>query len=230
MNDNVTLQELAQARAKSYRVLSALYLSPPAEALAAEIRRDSLVVEDASHALRGAARELSAAFCEFDPPAAERLLAAEHTRLFVLPSGVLPHEAVFLDENRRLGGRVTESVRRFYREAGAEASEQCLELPDHVGVELEFMAFLCGIEAQLRQQADAAGLRRCVELQERFLAAHLGRWHTPFCEKLAAESRSDVYRALARLTLAFLDVELARVPALNESLQSEARTVCVPVT
>ena len=221
---------VAADRAMTYSILSALHLAAPAKGLADTIRAGGLFSGEAAAPVRAAANDLSAAFREAAQPVFENDLAAEHTRLFVLPSGVAPHESIYCDENTRLGGRVTEGVKRFYEHAGAELSTVCLELPDHIGVELEFMNFLCGVEAQLRLQAHTAGLLQCLGFQRDFLSEHLLRWYGPFCDRVLNLSNSGAYRALARLTAAFLEVEGSRVPGLSDELHSKSRTVCVPVT
>ena len=227
MNAEREMQVVAAGRARTYGALSALYIAAPSKDLAEMIRAGGLAAQDSSSPLGAAASDLTASFREAAVPGLENELAAEYTRLFVLPSGVLPHEAIYLDENKRLGGRVTAGVRRYYEDAAAKLTNACLELPDHIGVELEFMGFLCGIEAQLREQADAAGLQKCLEIQHGFLTEHLLRWHQPFCAKVLASSNSGAYRALANLTIAFLEAERGLVPELIDKLDSESRTVCV---
>ena len=227
MNAEREMQVVAAGRARTYGALSALYIAAPSKDLAEMIRAGGLAAQDSSSPLGAAASDLTAFFREAAVPGLENELAAEYTRLFVLPSGVLPHEAIYLDENKRLGGRVTAGVRRYYEDAAAKLTNACLELPDHIGVELEFMGFLCGIEAQLREQADAAGLQKCLEIQHGFLTEHLLRWHQPFCAKVLASSNSGAYRALANLTIAFLEAERGLVPELIDKLDSESRTVCV---
>jgi len=227
VNAEREMQVVAAGRARTYGALSALYIAAPSKDLAEMIRAGGLAAQDSSSPLGAAASDLTAFFREAAVPGLENELAAEYTRLFVLPSGVLPHEAIYLDENKRLGGRVTAGVRRYYEDAAAKLTNACLELPDHIGVELEFMGFLCGIEAQLREQADAAGLQKCLEIQHGFLTEHLLRWHQPFCAKVLASSNSGAYRALANLTIAFLEAERGLVPELIDKLDSESRTVCV---
>lgn len=226
MIDHSEMQTVAAGRAKTYGVLSALFMARPSGELADTIRAGALVADGASSPMRAAAGELLAAFRQTAQPDCENELAAEHTRLFVLPSGVVPYESVYLDENKRLGGRITENVKCYYRESGAELSSGCLELPDYLGVELEFMSFLCGIEAQLRERPDAAGLRKCLGFQDDFLKTHLLRWAGPCCEKVIGETNSVVYRALGRFTLAYLDSEREFVPQLIGEIDSEARTLC----
>lgn len=218
---------VADSRARTYAILSALYTAAPTQDLVATIRTGGLLAEGASAPLTVAANELSDALRDVATPGSYNDLAAEHTRLFVLPSGVMPHESMYLDQNKRLGGRITAGVRRCYEEAAAELTKACLELPDHMGVELEFMSFLCGIEAQLRKQPDAAGLKRCLGFQHDFLAEHLLRWYQPLCERVLRDSASGTYRALAKLTVAFLKSETQLVPQIIDELDTESRTLCV---
>ncbi len=226
MIDSDEMQIVAAGRAKTYAILAALYSAPPAEDLAALIRTGGLVVEGGG-SLRAAADALTESFRRAASDGlAEAELVAEHTRLFTLPSGVVPHESYYADENRRIGGHVTAAVKMYYDAAAAELTGACLELPDHVGVELEFMKFLCDLEAQFWQASNEEGLRRCMDFQEGFLADHLLRWYRELCEKIRNETSLEIYRALARLTVEFLEAEQAFVPDLTKVIHSERRNVC----
>lgn len=226
MNHHQEMQAIAAGRAKTYAVLSALFAAPPSADLAAAIREDGLV-QDGSGALAAAADELTA-FFRLAPEGAQldTEVAAEHTRLFVLPAGVVPHESYYLDENKRVGGHITVSVFQYYENAAAQLSPACIDLPDHMGVELEFMKFLCGLEAQFWHEQNEEGLRKCLDFQNAFLADHLLLWYRPLCEKVIEETSLGLYRALARLTMVFLDAERAFVPELTEEI-SQWRETCV---
>jgi TorA maturation chaperone TorD len=220
------MQIIASGRARTYALLAALYSAPPAAELAATIRKGGLApdgsgpLKDATEALTGAFRRLESA----GPFAAD--VIAEHTRLFTLPSGVVPHESYYMDTNQRVGGHVTAAVKRYYDNAAAQLTGACLELPDHMGVELEFMQFLCDIEAQFWNGPDADGLQRCLDFQNGFLSEHLLRWHRELCEKILQETGLEIYRALATLTLEFLEAERLYVPVLAQEIHSEWRTPC----
>lgn len=222
------MQERAAGRAKTYAILAAIFTAPPTPELAAAIASGALDLEQGSP-LAAAASELTAAFRQLAAAAVpDNDVIAEHTRLFVLPSGVVPHESYYLDDNRRLGGHVTVAVQRYYNAAAATTSDACLELPDHMGVELGFMKFLTDIEAQLwQEEPESEGLAKCLELQQGFLEGHLLRWHEALCRKVVEETNLDLYRALARLTLDFLTVEATLVPALALEVSSQGRTTCV---
>lgn len=227
MIDPRKMEAVAAGRGKTYAILSALYSAPPSGELMDMIRAGGLAQQDDSP-LGDAANDLTAFFRE--SAFGDRLdseLAAEHTRLFVLPSGVIPHESFYLDENKRVGGRVTAGVQRYYQEAAAQLTSACLDLPDHMGVELEFMKFLCDIETQFWKEPNWAGLQKSLDFQNAFLSEHLLRWHKPLCEKVLDETKLGMYRALARLTIEFLEAERAFVPDLTKVIHSERRKVCV---
>ena len=229
MIDPKEMHNVAVGRAKTYAVLAALYSAPPTQELAAMICAGDITT-DGSEALNSAASELTACFQRAASDGSmDSDVVAEYTRLFVLPSGVIPNESFYADENRRIGGHVTVEVQQFYEAAGAQLTGACLELPDHIGVELEFMKFLCDIEAQLWLAPDSAGLRQCLDFQCNFLADHLLQWQRALCDRIRNESDMDLYRALARLTADFLDAEWAFVPELAGGVCAEGRKSCEPV-
>jgi putative dimethyl sulfoxide reductase chaperone len=224
--DHNAMKAAAAGRQVLYAVLSAYYLAPPSAELAAIVSSEHFA--DAARASVGKpAADFAAAVRRAvagDPEPSS--LEAEHTSLFVLPSGVVPHEAFYLDENRRLGGRITAAVQQSYDLAAAYTSEQCLELPDHIGVELEFMAFLCDLEEQFWASSELSGVGKCRELQRSFLEDHLLRWHAALCEKVEGEAALDLYRALARLTFEFLESERGHVCDVFEQASQEKGKSC----
>jgi TorA maturation chaperone TorD len=220
------MQSIAEGRAKTYAVLAGLYSAPPSKELAESIRAGSLSSENGG-SLSSAANELTACFRQIAPDVlSENDLVAEYTRLFAMPSGVIPYESFYTDENKRVGGHVTVAVQQYYDAAMAQLTGMCLESPDHIGVELEFMKFLCEIEAQFWEVLNWEGLYQCLDFQRGFLDGHLLRWHQSLCEKVISESSLELFRALARLTIDFLEAEREFVPELAEEVCSEGRTLC----
>lgn len=218
------VREAAEGRANTYAVLSALYLNAPSDGFIETIRTGGMAVNGADDVGQAALWLLECLRNAESEDANRRI--AEYTRLFVLPSGVIPNESYYLDQNQRIGGRVTVSVLNFYHRAGADFGDTCLELPDHIGAELEFMRFLCAMEQQLREEPTSEGLRRCLEFQRTFLSEHLLRWYEPLCKAVLGEATSDLYRAVAGLTGEFLAVENRFVPWLAEQFDSEGRELC----
>jgi TorA maturation chaperone TorD len=204
MKDHV----LAEKRSKMYGFLASICLQPPSESLAAMIRDGSILkMFDANQEEFWLSRLKGYVDRAAEDPELIEDLTAEHASFFVLPSGVIPHEAVYKDKKKRLGGRDTMDVARFYQLAGAEITEECIEMPDHLGIELQFMEFLCGIEKELAAKDEADGLRECHRLQNEFLNQHLLQWAFQCCEDIFRESEKGFYGAVANLVSDFLSSE-----------------------
>jgi len=159
----------------------------------------------------------------------ERLLeelAVDYAWLFLGPGEhISPHESVqrpdVAQASRQFWGKATGQVKQYIETCGFVYDADFNGIPDHIGVELEFMAHLCMAEAeawQKRQLSQAAVFER---YQKQFLEEHLLIWVPPFCEKMARRAQTSLYRFIAHLTGSFIagDHELIGRYA---GLQSEA--------
>jgi TorA maturation chaperone TorD len=220
--DAITAQEM-DARGRMYRLLSAVYLRP----LTPELLR-RIVAEDFLEALvslfdADAVAELRGFASSNRRGDQDASLKQEYMDLFAVPTDryVTPFEDVYWGTavNREaqrgplLGERAVAVLRR-YREAAAEMTELCDELPTHIGVELSFMSFLCEREAaafrgggstppeeEERVNGASAQYR---DLQIQFLQKHLNVWFPQLSRAIQARARTDLYRGLARITEEFL--------------------------
>ncbi len=138
-------------------------------------------------------------------------LAIEYTRLFLGPGRhVRPYAATYLDgPGASLCGPSAIWARDFMEAAGFALAPGHRNLPDHVSVELEFMARMAAREAEALEAGDAATARQFRNIQRDFLENHLGRWLPRFCGHAAEHAELSFYRELARLAGHFLDSELA---------------------
>lgn len=101
-------------------------------------------------------------------------------------------------------------VSGFYLAFGLTTSETHPERPDHIVQELEFMAFLIGLERHA--EAGDPTLRRerqhvCRDAQTRFLREHLSWWAPAFAKLLSRESQGDFYGAVSRFLAALIPAE-----------------------
>lgn len=217
-------QEEARVRADLYRLLSVLYLDPPHADLLRQLMDPEILGELSAFLGAEAVVDLEAFANDSDAPTGiVRFLEQDYMGLFVVPGSryVFPFEDVHL-------GTVTESgqgrgpllgvravaAKRMYREAGAELDHACKMLPNHVGVELAFMGFLCEREAAANDGND-----RYRDLQFRFLNEHLNEWFPVLERMIRTNARSPFYRGLAAITAALLAKNTAVIPE---------RTVIVP--
>lgn len=121
-------------------------------------------------------------------------LRREYARLFIGPPRALarPYESCYFTRDALMTER-TQAVRAFYESAGvAFDAHACLEPPDHIVVELHFLAMLLG-----GKTGHPPAERR--SLAKRFLEAHPGQWARTFAACVLAETRTPLYRSAAML-------------------------------
>jgi TorA maturation chaperone TorD len=103
-------------------------------------------------------------------------------------------------------------VSGFYRAFGLTTCDKYPQRLDHVALELEFMAFLLGLE---RRAADGdlkdrdERLDVCRRAQTRFLREHVAWWVPAFAKLLARENRHGFYAAVADFLAALVPAERA---------------------
>lgn len=101
----------------------------------------------------------------------------------------------------------TFDIAHLYYEAGLKMDENFQLPPDHIAVEMEFMAYLCHNELEARQQGDKEKEDYAGELQKTVLDNHLAAFAYQFAEKLGLYAESDFYKTMAWIiTVLFKDL------------------------
>lgn len=149
-----------------------------------------------------------------------RELLVEYSRLFLGPGPVPcpPYGSLYLDGE--IMGPSTLEAARMYREEGLAVSGSWREPPDHVAVEMGFMAHLSSATETAARRGNTTEVRRLLVTQAVFLEKHLGRWGPRLTVRLAGAARGHLYRFLAAfvpLWLAF-DGELLSARARNREV------------
>ena len=135
-------------------------------------------------------------------------LILEYTRLFIGPGKhISPYESVYRDNEDALWSETTVEVKDFIESLGLEYSYNWSGLPDHIGVELEFMQRLTCHEKEAWTQEDKKQAIRCLEFEKRLIDEHLSQWVPIFCNKVKEEARTAFYREMAELTRQFIDFD-----------------------
>jgi len=221
---NQDLYHTAQARAAAYAHLAAAFAYPTtelAEALASGALvaalgalSETLPMYAAQPAL-DIVRGWRAALRSADDIL--RALESEYTRLFLGPGRPVAHlnESVYLDPNGQMMGECVADLPQLYAEAGLGLDPDLKELPDHLAVELEFMAHLCDAEIEAWSSSDSARASDCAARQAAFLEQHLNRWLGAAARRLSQSASDSLYSALAQVAARFaaLDQEWARAIA-----------------
>jgi TorA maturation chaperone TorD len=150
-------------------------------------------------------------------------LQEEYVQLFVLsPEYVpcLPCESAYLPSPVAPGWTAI-SLEQEYAGDGLGLSPALQEAPDHVAVELEFMALLCGREAEAWEAERPVKGVEILRRQAAFLDEHLGRWLPRFAAAVAGKGESELYTSVTQAACAFIahDRDLAKrlVRGLNGS-------------
>jgi TorA maturation chaperone TorD len=133
--------------------------------------------------------------------------------LFKVPGSLYlcPYESVYRSKTASgwgcLCGPETAAVERLYLKAGLGPNAGFSDLPDHVGVELEFMAILCRKAVEAIQASDEDTAQEYRHQQYCFFVEHLGTWVRVLAERLASQAQTSLYRFLGNFLSLFLELE-----------------------
>ncbi|WP_267927960.1 TorD/DmsD family molecular chaperone [Desulfolithobacter dissulfuricans] len=194
-------EKLHQARYAVYKMLSLAYLYP------GDIEWDEFVRE-----LPGILAE-AADILELDLTAEMETLSGlseildfeqiccEHTMLFINnphDDPVSPYESVYLEDT--IMGRCARVVQEFYEQHGLAVDRQhSYLLPDHIALELDFMAWL--IEKGMESGSSSLGE------QLRFFSDHPGLWARRFLADVRTVTTNSYFFSLATVADKFLQNE-----------------------
>jgi putative dimethyl sulfoxide reductase chaperone len=133
--------------------------------------------------------------------------------LFRVPGSryLSPYESVYRSKTASgwgcLCGPETAAVERLYLKEGLGPSVEFAELPDHVGVELEFMAFLGLKVVEAMQAGDTATAQDYHHQQYCFFMDHVTPWVGLLAERLTSQAQTSLYRFLGNFLNLFLELE-----------------------
>ncbi|WP_051341083.1 TorD/DmsD family molecular chaperone [Azospirillum halopraeferens] len=169
-------------------LLAELAAAPPAECLA--LRLDG---EDAARGFDLLARTLA----EPVTPALLEELAVDFAAIHLNHTyRAAPIESVWVHDEPLVRQEAMFAVKRWHRRAGVEPADDQRRDPDHLVLELHFLAVLCE-----RAGDDAAALDDVVA----FLDEHPLRWVPAFCGRVATRCATPFFAGAALLTGAYLE-------------------------
>ncbi len=153
-------------------------------------------------------------------------LQDQYVRLFVVnPQQTVcsPYESFYLDPDLHAAGWVRAQLEQKYAAAGLVLAPDFQGLPDHVSVELEFLAFLCSREADAWDGKDVHRGREFLHQQQTFLEQHLGRWFSDFARDVLRADPGGLYGSLAAAAAALIHHDLDLLPLLLEAFREALR-------
>jgi len=144
-------------------------------------------------------------------------IEVDYAHLFSIPSSdhVIPYESYYIDRIKvgmgdwnnfkkpavekevsgYLNGPSSSELRKLYAEEGFFVAQDQMELPDHIGCELEFLGYLFE--------------NNKVEKAKVFFQKHLGKWCFQFLQGVEAHARTDFYKKGAKTLHHFLSLEFS---------------------
>ncbi|HVJ47608.1 molecular chaperone TorD family protein [Desulfitobacterium sp.] len=143
-------------------------------------------------------------------PGYHQEIQLDYDRLFIVPgpSQTFPYESCYTHRNidgtfGRLWQEPAQDMQRILKEWDIQFAEGWDLLPDHIAVELFFMAELC----QRRSQAQSLDQKTLREWQVNFFQTHLQPWVFEFIERVEKEAETGFYHGGATLLREFLTEE-----------------------
>jgi TorA maturation chaperone TorD len=160
-------------------------------------------------------------------------LGEEYTYLFARNVRVALHASRYRD-----GGSVSSQdlaqIAGTYEAFGFRVAEQARELPDHLSVQLEFLAALCLKEAYALDQGWSGRASTARRARRKFVREHL-EWFPRFEREVVEHARLPFYPAAAAWAQAVLAQDVGRAPrrptqhsALSTQHSYPAGTLCGP--
>ncbi|MBI2937582.1 MAG: molecular chaperone TorD family protein [Thaumarchaeota archaeon] len=225
LSDEMDLANLANTRRQVYKLLSTMYLRSPDKKVTRSLSqffsepKTSVFLEKIPENVRKSFLKISSSITSSGD--GQKSLQIDFTNLLrgfrpnipPLP----PYESVYRGEDRTFGVS-TFNVSSEYANADVKiADEYRGEPPDHIGIELDFMAHLCRLEAKAWHECDYEKCLEILKQETRFLEEHLMIWVFNFCDQIKNHSRTDFYIGLAEATENWVDLDYEQINDISKS-------------
>ena len=143
-------------------------------------------------------------------------LSVEYTSLFIAPGSMPPYQSVA--ESGRYLSEASDRVELFYQKCGYDYRKEYPNLfPDHIGIELSFIASLIEAEIKAIKEND---IQRVTDLRfsrKEFFEKHLGSWYLSYFDQLQSGIKHPFYQAVVEFARAFLDEEAENMTSVLQN-------------
>ena len=139
-------------------------------------------------------------------------LSIDYTRVFLgngvnAYSAAYPFESVHTSSKRLLMQDARDEILAIYRANGITKQDTWKEGEDHIALELEFEQILATRTLEALEKGDEDTAIDLLKTQYNFLEDHLISWVPMLVTEMDKFAKTDFYRALAHLTIGFLETE-----------------------
>ena len=201
------VEEQSLAKWAFYDFFSKVLYQPEQDMLEHEFQQ---LLKEANNEYQAINPELVADFCQLvDHQLSLQELLVEYGKLFVGPAEVLapPYESYYRDSGTVMGAS-TIGVKKFYQKTGMEMLKEIKEPPDHIAIEMNFLAQLFRMQTQLLEDQDTDRAEQIMTLAAEFYLKHPAVWIEEFCNRVRQKSQHEFYILVAKMLLEFHNREM----------------------
>ena len=147
-------------------------------------------------------------------------LAVEYAALFLgMRAGLYhPSESAYTTSTHFIMQEPRSVIVSIYRNAGVDKVSDFSEPEDHIAMELQFMAHLCGRTVEALQGGNKSEASKLLLAQLDFIDKHLLVWVPKFTEDVIKASEIDLYKAVAKITGSFIELDKNAIGELNQEI------------
>jgi TorA maturation chaperone TorD len=217
-------ETLISNRAGTYAFLARLYRVEADQALLEQISRMELSKEIEDSEI-GEGYALLDQYIEKMTESSLTELAVDYAKIFLgvsRGSGAFPYESIYTSEAHLFMQEARDEVLATFRAEGLDRAQDFNEPEDHIALEFEFMAYLCQKTLEDLQQGDEEQAFSFLEKQKQFLEEHILNWVPDFCRDVEQFAQTDFYKAAAKITQGYLNLEGTLIDELLQEIPRDA--------
>ncbi|UCC60948.1 MAG: molecular chaperone TorD family protein [Dehalococcoidia bacterium] len=124
-----------------------------------------------------------------------------------------PYESVYQGSHTVMAESALQ-VKNVYSDCGYRPPPIGNEPPDYIGIEIDFLRFLCREEASSWRSQDKNKAQEYMNKEYDFLNNHVVSWIPRFCAEALTHAKEDFYRGISRLTSAYVVLDAERLQRL----------------
>ncbi|HEY4699055.1 MAG TPA: molecular chaperone TorD family protein [Nitrososphaerales archaeon] len=217
-NDDENVK-IAEGRSRVYKWLAQFFLMKPTFPSLTSALNDSIILAIENTVPDG--RETLKWITEYSTNLGKEeceKLSIRYDELLNVPipgKYVPPYESCFQDAlymqsisgYGELWGKATNLVNEFYLRNGFESTVEGVP-PDHIGLELLFMANICKLESQAYSNNTQKTTDKLQKEQLTFLTEHIINWLPFFAEKIVKSDKNGFYSNIVKLSKTFIQSDL----------------------
>lgn len=133
-------------------------------------------------------------------------LAHEYAAIFIAPGCKPPYQSV-AEEGRYMAAAV-DKTDAFYQKYGFEYRKEYPKLfPDHLGLQLSFMASLVDGEIKAVKENNSDDAAKFGFARKEFFEKNIGKWYEKYLDEIISGVKHPFYQSIIEFTRAFLDNE-----------------------